>query len=186
MHPTPNRVNIEPNVPTDLAFRWTDGVNLKGQYGPCVRFVTMDNKTLLLPEPAANQLRALKLQPGETVRVCKHQAGRQTHWKFEKTAKEGEQPDGTFQVRAPEGKAIANGARNGQPPSSNSRPDTDNHNTRPATRLEDALCTAVAACHRAHKYAEKIGYAAMPQFSSEDIRTMANTLLIGPRGGQPR
>jgi hypothetical protein len=51
------------------------------------------------------------------------------------------------------------------------------------TKLEDALKTVIAAVYGAHvygaqEYAKQIGYAAMPQFSSEDIRTMANTLII--------
>jgi len=44
--------------------------------------------------------------------------------------------------------------------------------------LEAALKTAVAAAHAAAEYAKSIGYAAMPQFSSEDLRTMANTIMI--------
>jgi hypothetical protein len=49
---------------------------------------------------------------------------------------------------------------------------------RPKTKLEDALKTVVAACHAAREYAKQIGYEAMPPFTSEDIRTMANTLMI--------
>lgn len=46
------------------------------------------------------------------------------------------------------------------------------------TRLEDALKTAVTACHAAQEHAKQIGYAQMPLFTAEDIRTMANTILI--------
>jgi hypothetical protein len=49
---------------------------------------------------------------------------------------------------------------------------------RPQTRLENALKVAVAAAYAASEYAKTIGYAAMPQFTSEDLRTMANTLII--------
>lgn len=47
-----------------------------------------------------------------------------------------------------------------------------------ATKLEDALKTAVAAAYAATEYAKSIGYATMPMFTSEDLRTMANTLII--------
>jgi hypothetical protein len=54
----------------------------------------------------------------------------------------------------------------------------DNRNsTRPKTRLEDALKTVVQACHAAHLYAAELGFQ-MPPWTSEDLRTMANTLII--------
>ena len=53
---------------------------------------------------------------------------------------------------------------------------------RPKTKLEDALKTVVAAVHATNEYAKSIGYA-MPQFTSEDLRTMANTLMIGAKNG---
>jgi len=62
-----------------------------------------------------------------------------------------------------------------------------NHNVvvadgRPSTKLEDALKTVVAAVHSTNEYAKSIGYA-MPQFTSEDLRTMANTLMIAAKNG---
>lgn len=50
---------------------------------------------------------------------------------------------------------------------------------RPKTKLEDALCTVAAALLAAERYAKAIGYEAWPkQFTSEDVRTFANTMLI--------
>jgi hypothetical protein len=57
---------------------------------------------------------------------------------------------------------------------------------RSKTKLEDALKTVVAACHAAREYANQIGYEGMPPFTSEDIRTMANTLMIQNGNGGPR
>jgi hypothetical protein len=57
---------------------------------------------------------------------------------------------------------------------------------RTKTKLEDALKTVVAACHAAREYAKQIGYEGMPPFTSEDIRTMANTLMIQNGNGGPR
>jgi hypothetical protein len=53
--------------------------------------------------------------------------------------------------------------------------------TRPVTKLEDALKTVVAAVYAAQQYAREIGFNAMPPFTSEDIRTMANTIMIEGR-----
>lgn len=47
----------------------------------------------------------------------------------------------------------------------------------PRTQLEDALCTAIAACHAAQEYARSIGFGLT--FTAEDIRCCANTILIG-------
>jgi hypothetical protein len=109
-----------------------------------------------------------------------------------------------------------NGANGGKPPAppvpASSRPQDDDHNhsaptvgrallangnghsngtaaaasERSKTKLEDALKTVVAACHAAREYAKQIGYEGMPPFTSEDIRTMANTLMIQNGNGGPR
>lgn len=49
---------------------------------------------------------------------------------------------------------------------------------RAETQIEDGLFTVIRACYRAHEYARQIGYASMPQFSGEDIRAMAISLVI--------
>jgi hypothetical protein len=61
---------------------------------------------------------------------------------------------------------------------SNRQPSANGNGERSKTKLEDALKTVIAAVYGAQEYAKEIGYAAMPQFTSEDIRTMANTLII--------
>ncbi len=58
--------------------------------------------------------------------------------------------------------------------------------SRPQTRLAAGLIIAVEACHAAQQHAREIGYAAMPQFTSEDVRTMANTLMIQAANGGGR
>jgi hypothetical protein len=54
---------------------------------------------------------------------------------------------------------------------------------RPKSKLEDALKTVVAAVFAATQYAKQIGYQ-IPPFTSEDIRTMADTLMIQHGGGK--
>jgi len=64
----------------------------------------------------------------------------------------------------------------------NGKPHDTVTDRRPKTKLQDALMTVVAAVHATNEYAKTIGYA-MPQFTSEDLRTMANTLMIGAKNG---
>ncbi|SPF35800.1 hypothetical protein SBA4_1750018 [Candidatus Sulfopaludibacter sp. SbA4] len=75
------------------------------------------------------------------------------------------------------GNGSANGHANG-----NDNPHPVIADGRPRIRLEDALKTVVAAVHATDEYAKTIGYA-MPQFTSEDLRTMANTIMIGAKNG---
>jgi hypothetical protein len=112
----------------------------------------------------------------------------------------GEQPDGTFALPAPERALSApaqaaasqppmkhngNGNSNGTNGTNGSNGNGGNPHVviadgRPRTMLEDALKTVVAAVHATTEYAKSIGYA-MPQFTSEDLRTMANTIMIGKK-----
>jgi hypothetical protein len=111
----------------------------------------------------------------------------------------GEQLDGTFVVPSI-GKPAAGGS---QPPTAVSADfqtaDIGNHGStngsnghaavapmpaeRPKSKLEDALKTVVAAVFAATQYAKQIGYQ-IPPFTSEDIRTMADTLMIQHGGGK--
>ena len=75
----------------------------------------------------------------------------------------------------------SNGA-NGARADGNGKPHLVVTDGRPKTKLEDALKTVVAAVHATNEYAKSIGYA-MPQFTSEDLRTMANTIMIGAKNG---
>jgi hypothetical protein len=90
------KVAFEPNKPVDLALKWTDGKNMQGQFGPSVMFTTQDNRVMFLPSDVGDRVRALGLQPGEPVRICKSQgAGKKTEWQVQKL---GEQPNGTFVI----------------------------------------------------------------------------------------
>jgi hypothetical protein len=49
--------------------------------------------------------------------------------------------------------------------------------------LEDALKTVISAVHAAQQHAKSIGFAC-PPFTSEDLCTMAETLMIQKGGGK--
>lgn len=96
-------VEFQPNVPVDLALKFSDGKPVNSR-GPVARFLftTSDERALFLDESIAKRIQALGLQPGETFRMCKAVIGRNTEWKVERI---GEQKDGTFIV--PKSGAVA-------------------------------------------------------------------------------
>ena len=89
--------------------------------------------------------------------------------------------------------ATDNGARNGhggpngsgKTPSAQTRPSTDDATPRiPDTQLAHALKTAIAAAADAEKFATTLDYNI--RFSTEDIRSMGITVLIGMQQRTPR
>lgn len=56
-------------------------------------------------------------------------------------------------------------------------PQTASSVSRPATIIDDALMTTIAACQRAEQYSTSIGWPI--KFDKDDVRTFATTLLIG-------
>ena len=68
-----------------------------------------------------------------------------------------------------------NGSHSGPPHSENG-----NSRTTPATKLEQALKTAISAAHNAEKFGSEIGY--VVRFDSDAIKSMAITVLINMSG----
>lgn len=89
-------VEFQPNVPVDLALKYSDGKPVNSR-GPVARFLftTTDDRALFLDESIAKRIQALNLQPGEAFRMCKAVNGRNTEWRVERI---GEQKDGTFVI----------------------------------------------------------------------------------------
>ena len=199
------KLTFETNIPLEVCLTSLDGEPAQSQFGGDQRkYTTTDRDFFYVSEPVGNIIadtcRKLRIDAGEPVVICKAEVpdgrGRkQIRWTVNRVGPVGPQPDGTFSV--PNG----NGANGSHPPAPvapttqvQQQPVVANRNSsaaqaqvngraaapaeRPKTKLEDALKTVVAACHAAREYAKQIGYEAMPPFSSEDIRTMANTLMI--------
>jgi len=184
-------VEFDPNVVQRLALKYKTGRIVQGNRGNRVMFATSDNKVFFLDEDVAQLIYDLKLRPSAPFTVCQRQSGSATSWEVLKL---GEQGDGTFVVQAETArldKALAAiktqkaGTSEFATPVPASFPTCDKvlvaSNGTPS-KLQDALQTAVLAAHAAGVYAKSIGYAAMPQFTSEDLRTMANTLMIQDGG----
>jgi hypothetical protein len=84
--------------------------------------------------------------------------------------------------RAPNAHAVPNGSGNGSSPA---RPSTDDVPPRPPdTQLAHALKTAIAAAADAETFAKTLNYSI--RFTTEDVRSMGITILIGMQQRTPR
>lgn len=164
-------VEFSPNVPVMVALKFNQGKHVAGQYGDRMMFSLVDGRVMFLAPDVAGRIEELGINVREPFTITqKWDGGKQSPrtWEVAKIAPEiGEQPDGTFAVpKLPPASAVTPARK---PPAMASAP---------RTKLEDALCTVVSAVYAAQLHATAIGFTAMPQFTSEDIRTMANTLII--------
>jgi hypothetical protein len=129
---------------------------------------------------------ATQLQRDLARSIDRANAGRRRTDAWENSADEldGASPSGHGELRVPVDSPLRHNGTSGagQPPVPSPAPTACRTPAAPPTRgrtqLEDALFTAVAACHAAQEFAREIGFTAMPAFTGEDLRCMANTLLI--------
>lgn len=166
----PKRALVEfvPNTPLSLAVKYPKPkIGKRPDGADYAMFTTVDERVMFLDLQDAQKITDLHLHSGESFQMVLKWSGKRGEpktfvvWREEPEAY-GPQPDGTYAVPAVPVKT--------EP-------------VRPRTRLEDALKTAVQACFAAQEFARSIGFAAMPQFTSEDIRTMADTLIIDAQRG---
>ena len=172
-------LRFETNVAREVHLRFLEGKPVESQFGGQQHLFTAEEGAFYVSDTVggilAEQIKRLGVRTGEPITICKREVanggGRKSiQWQVERV---GEQPDGTFIVPNPP--AVPT------PPANAATPQAID---RPKTKLEDALKTAVAAVHAAQEYARAIGFDEMPVFTSEDIRTMANTLVIQDAGGR--
>jgi hypothetical protein len=196
------KLQIAPNTPTLIALKYAGGRLVDGRFGKQVYYT--------LAEPA-NTCLYLDLNPAQLVKQLEAKAQERFWIQKTWTGKRNETPtwDAWFDrdrrqelttdlrratqdidrqlarlsgadgiTPAPVTPTAAVGQAVGTTPRIGSNGTTG---TKSITKLEHALKTVVAAIHATNQYAKSIGYTAMPQFTSEDLRCMANTLLIGGR-----
>jgi hypothetical protein len=149
MNPAPKSLTIKLalGIPTELT-PVSSGMEVSGNYGPQMMFNLAGNQRLYVPPPVGEEIRSLSLARGASFTITKSQ--RDGSRSFD------------WKVERTPASVPANA-----PPSS----------SRPATQLESALKTAIAAAHEAEKYGTMIGY--VVRFSEESIKCMAITALIG-------
>ena len=203
------KIKFQTNIPVEAALKFAEGKLCDSQFGdPQYMFTTVDDRVFFVAEKVAQKIHGLRLKPEEPFEIIKaekdHGNNRKgIEWQVNRVGfVPGQQPDGTFAVPVAPAPAVSPAATvqavaSQQPRTTNngngSKPNGSNGNghaspepepeRRSRTRLEDALQTVIAAVYATQEYAKTLGYA-MPQFTSEDLRTMANTIIIdGQKGG---
>jgi hypothetical protein len=204
------KIKFQTNIPVEAALKFGEGKLCDSQFGdPQYMFTTVDDRVFFVAEKVAQKIHGLRLKPEEPFEIIKAEKDygnnrKGIEWQVNRVGfVPGQQPDGTFAVPVAPAAAVSaaatvqaaasqqprtpsngNGSKpNGSSGNGHAAPEPEPERQPSRTRLEDALKTVIAAVHATHEYAKTIGYA-MPQFTSEDLRTMANTLIIdGQKGG---
>jgi hypothetical protein len=203
---TREKLVFVPNVQQSVALKWPDGKIVSGQYGDQMYYTLSDGRSMYLNLDVAAKINMLEIRPNEQFFICKRwngQRGQPVRWdvwrggeRYVDELPDPEPPsevtrqldESIRQVQARKGISPVPPKAGADSPSSPPRlvpsapcatPQQPN-GTASKTRLEDALKTVVAACHSAQLYAKELGFQ-MPPWSSEDLRTMANTLMIEGR-----
>jgi hypothetical protein len=195
------KVRFQTNIwESPLALKYPEGKEVDSQFDPSGRqfmYSLTDGRIMFLSPRDADVLNSLCLQAEEEFEAARVevQEGRRKFTKFEARrinppAKPGANlPDRPQVLAGAEHSPSGNAYPDHSTPKPNGNGNGNGHHgaapapERPKTKLEDALKTVVDAIHQATAYAKEIGYQ-MPPFSSEDIRTMANTLMIQNGGAR--
>ncbi len=176
-------VTFAPNVPEKVALKYGQPKLVNGRWGDRCMFSLDDGRIMFVDPDVAESIRTLGIQPHQEFTITKRVDGKRTEWDVRKiTSPTHPQPAAAMAMGIDETElerdlrlSLEQRGVHVDPPA---QPHTIVADGRPQTKLADALRTVVAAIHQAQQYAEQIGFKAMPQFTSEDIRTMANTLII--------
>ena len=200
------KIQFQTNVPVELRLQSIEGEVTPSQFGGNQIKFTAHEGPFWVSEAVGSilidQIRKKRIQPHVPVEVARREIAQSNgrkgiQWSIDPVGfAPGEQSDGTFAVPTLPVPMLDKNGANGHAPSApqaapKAQPSCADNNVngnangaaapaseRSKTKLEDALKTVVAACHAAREYAKQIGYEGMPPFTSEDIRTMANTLMI--------
>ena len=203
--PQREKVAFAPNIQQQVALKWPDGKIISNQYGDQMMYALTDGRVMFLDLDVAAKIRMLDVRAGEPFIICKRwngQKGQPVRWDVwrpgEHYVADDDVPEPPSEITRQLDESIRQvQARKGispvpiigasiplspprlVTPAPCTTPQQPN-GTASKTRLEDALKTVVAALHAGNEYAKLIGFA-MPQFTSEDIRCMCNTLMIEGR-----
>jgi hypothetical protein len=180
-----------------IALKWTDGKEVSSPYsGDQIMYTLTDDRRWFADLYVADQIDALKLEPGEYFNVCKVEQRQGNSRTVRVVVSEIQEAAGAVQ-----GKPAAPFTTSGQPP----RRDGLAHSTSiasisptvpsaaPAAKLNGAGETAadqLARCYRdavdialaTQAYAKEKGLLLTPEFG--DVRAMAATLSIAENGGR--
>jgi hypothetical protein len=78
-------LKIEPNVPNEIALKFSDGITVPGQYGNRVLFTLADERKLYAPPIVADKLKEMRIERGERFSLCKViGAGNKVTWEVKR------------------------------------------------------------------------------------------------------
>jgi hypothetical protein len=181
------KIIFTPNVTQQVALKFADGRVVEGRFGDQMYYTLTDGRAMYLDMGVAAKINGLEPAVGELFNICKRWSGKKTEspvWEVW-PAVEGE-------VKQQPAPRVAAGAGVSAPAPVQAAKITalthnsGNHTTAvngvngsaaSKTKLEDALKTAVAAVAAAQVFARELGLTVA--FTTEDIRAMAITLVIG-------
>lgn len=156
-------IEFQDNIPQELALLYLNGKPIDTARGPRVMFSVKGGKKLFVDPPVAEQIAALGARKGEPISICKRESG------FEvKRIKEPGAPSAQPASHAPGCPTV-------------SQNDSAHHsaNRNNWSPLKIALFSVIEDAVDAEEYANGKGLSI--RFTAEDIRTMANTLVIQGR-----
>jgi hypothetical protein len=167
-------LRFEPNTPEQVTLKFPSGKHVDGRFGEQVMFSLMDGRIMYVPIIVEKQIQELQVKRGQTIEISKQQANGKTEWKVRRVeaAKPAPKPMAHANGHASPVAALLDRAE------SLDAPDVDP----PSSQLEHALRIALAAAKSAEKYSQEIGHAV--QFDKDDIRLMAQTLVINNSKGR--
>jgi hypothetical protein len=153
-------LKLETGRPVTISLKYPTPRQVKGNWGPQLLWMLGDGQKLYTPLVVGKQIASLGIKPGQRFTIQKVAVGNRTEWHTQLAA----QPiaavlDSSEDIHGPELSEVTEVPR------------------KPATQLESALKTAVAAAAAAEKHGEELGYAI--RFTSQDVRAMGISVLIG-------
>ena len=187
-------LRFAPEVPVEVALKFPTGKPVQGHDGTDMMFTLVDGRLMFLAPPVAAQLDAMRIRPGEPFWITRN-AGKSgvkgsVSWDIRRpnagspaNAREpgySQGPDADPFIATPHEQANGAAARPEMPPANGTchAPTSGNgYASDIRTQAESAVMTAIEACAKGAKYAASINFPI--NFEHEDVRALANTILIG-------
>lgn len=176
-------VEFPPNTPMLVALKYAGGKAIPTAKGERVMYTLADERVMFLDPDQARQIAALGPKVREEFFISRQWSGKRgdpvewTMWlapEAERTRAAGE----GVKIRTAPRAGNVSGPAVVAPAFQNGKPHVVVADGQRHTSLEDALKSVVGAVHATNEYAKTIGYS-MPQFTGEDLRTMATSVIQG-------
>ncbi len=173
-------LQFQANIPREVILEYDHGRHVTSKFGTDqVMYSLLGGAVMYVPPIVEKQLAELGVRKGDPFGIVKREVigrGRkQTRWEVERVDRKPAMPAASRNGKPQAAAQLVEGAA---PLDSVYEPGADI-----PTVLEDALKTAIAAAKKAEAFGQSIGRPV--HFDEDDIRSMANTLLINAsRGGR--